>query len=387
MYFSREYVKLCILERASADFITSGSGLSHDLTEKNRKQSKRISAVLGAIAILVTAALGITPTILTTTTTTSAFAWEEDNNSKYQAATVAEEVVKETMNNVPASDKLNNLQIDVPNVQDQNTNVAQEVKNMDQQVNEEREDNQQQYTPQHKEEYPAQEDNKNNEQESNNEEYPQREEKEEYPAEQQQHEYPARENEEYPAEEQQEEMYYPPPQERTEEYPPHNEEYPVEEQHSYPPRNEETQAQEAEREDNSIQVESNDNNNDNEGCNPNYWKNHLDSWEATRYSPDQKLSEVTDIGNAIPSRYDYTLLEALDTQNGGYDALAREFAAALLNSDHPDIQYAFSTNKVIHNFEDGADPQIFDSQEYHNDNDLQEQKNSLSDNNRAGCPL
>lgn len=321
-----------------------------------------MSAVFGAIAMLAAAAaLGITPTMLTTT---SAFAWEDNN--KYQAATVAEEVAKEAANNVQTPDKWdNNLQVGIHKVQDQIADAAQEISNGKQGANEEQE---------------------------SNEEYHQREEKENYPAEQQ-HEYPTREHEEeYPAEEQME-------------YPPHTEEYPVEEQqHAYPPRHEEEyptevkmeyppheekeyQTQGAESEEHTIQQENNNNNNDDEGCSPNYWKNNLASWEVTRYSPDQKLSEVTDLGNAIPSEYDYTLLEALDTQNGGYDALAREFAAALLNSDHPNVKYALSTDKVIHNFEDGADPQIINSQEYYNDNDMQEQKNSLSDNNRAGCPL
>ncbi len=345
-----------------------------------------MSAVFGAIAMLAAAAaLGITPTMLTTT---SAFAWEDNN--KYQAATVAEEVAKEAANNVQTPDKWdNNLQVGIHKVQDQIADAAQEISNGKQGANEEQEAKHQ-YTPQHEEEYPAQEDKKNKEQESN-EEYLQHEEKENYPAEQQ-HEYPTREHEEeYPAEEQ---MEYPP---RTEEYPVeeqqhaypprHEEEYPTEVKMEYPPHEEkEYQTQGAESEEHTIQQENNNNNND-EGCSPNYWKNNLASWEVTRYSPHQKLSEVTDLGNAIPSEYDYTLLEALDTQNGGYDALAREFAAALLNSDHPNVKYALSTDKVIHNFEDGADPQIINSQEYYNDNDMQEQKNSLSDNNRAGCPL
>jgi len=90
-----------------------------------------------------------------------------------------------------------------------------------------------------------------------------------------------------------------------------------------------------------------------EGCTPGYWKQpqHLDSWVATGYSPDQTLESVFD----VPDSYgldNYTLLQALSFQGGsGTTAAARILlraaVSALLNSASPDVDYPLTTAEVI----------------------------------------
>jgi uncharacterized repeat protein (TIGR01451 family) len=90
-----------------------------------------------------------------------------------------------------------------------------------------------------------------------------------------------------------------------------------------------------------------------EGCTPGYWKvaQHLDSWVATGYSPNQTLESVFN----VPDSYgldNFTLRQALSfkggsTLSGAAQILLRAGVAALLNAAHPDVDYALSTAEVI----------------------------------------
>ncbi|MGY1803782.1 hypothetical protein ACI78T_10920 [Blastococcus sp. SYSU D00922] len=85
-----------------------------------------------------------------------------------------------------------------------------------------------------------------------------------------------------------------------------------------------------------------------EGCTPGYWKNHTDSWE--RYAPTSTVRSVFtaatgDLGSA-------TLLEALSFKGGnGVDGasriLLRAATAAVLNAANDDVDYAFTSSKII----------------------------------------
>jgi hypothetical protein len=84
-----------------------------------------------------------------------------------------------------------------------------------------------------------------------------------------------------------------------------------------------------------------------DGCTPGYWKNHTEDWVG--YDPDDLVSSVFANAGSLGSM---TLLEAL--QNGGGDTLEdakrlliHHAVAALLNSTHPDVDYAFTTAQVI----------------------------------------
>ncbi|MGH3368714.1 MAG: DUF5979 domain-containing protein, partial [Nocardioidaceae bacterium] len=89
----------------------------------------------------------------------------------------------------------------------------------------------------------------------------------------------------------------------------------------------------------------------NQGCTPGYWKNHLDAWPPTGYSPNQTLESVFNVPNefGLDSK---TLLQALSflggsTRKAAARILLRAGVAALLNSAHPDVDYPLTTAEVI----------------------------------------
>jgi choice-of-anchor A domain-containing protein len=82
-----------------------------------------------------------------------------------------------------------------------------------------------------------------------------------------------------------------------------------------------------------------------EGLTPGYWKqdHHLETWVPTGYRPEQRYNAVfgvNDPGNP-------TLLEALGRNGGGFNALGRHAAAALLNAAHPFVEYSFTVTQVL----------------------------------------
>jgi len=105
-----------------------------------------------------------------------------------------------------------------------------------------------------------------------------------------------------------------------------------------------------------------------EGCTPGYWKNtrmHYCEWDAAGYSPTDDFDTVFGTNYFNPDR---TLLVALETGGGGYDALGRHAVAALLSASHPDVNYGLSVQEVIDAVRAGN-------------------KNLLADYNEMGCPL
>lgn len=79
-----------------------------------------------------------------------------------------------------------------------------------------------------------------------------------------------------------------------------------------------------------------------DGCTPGYWKNHLDSWPATGYSPSDSFFAVfgVDLGYL-------TLGEAVNAKGGGSNVVARHGTAALLSAAHPDVGYPYTVDEVI----------------------------------------
>jgi hypothetical protein len=78
-----------------------------------------------------------------------------------------------------------------------------------------------------------------------------------------------------------------------------------------------------------------------QGCTPGYWKNHTGSWVG--YSPTalfDKVFGVTYYGSL-------TLEQALNAKGGGFNALARHAASALLNSSNSNISYGLTTSEII----------------------------------------
>jgi hypothetical protein len=81
-----------------------------------------------------------------------------------------------------------------------------------------------------------------------------------------------------------------------------------------------------------------------EGCTPGYWKNHLEDWPATGYSPMDDFDATFGVDLFSP---DITLGQAIRLGGGGVKKLARHGTAALLSAAHPDVDYPYSVAQVI----------------------------------------
>jgi len=127
-----------------------------------------------------------------------------------------------------------------------------------------------------------------------------------------------------------------------------------------------------------------------QGCTPGYWKQpqHFDSW--TYYSPDMRFSDV--FGKTITIMWSSkgkpqpitnpTLLQALEANGGGTNALVRQAVAALLNASSPKVNPdpAFDTPAEVI-----AAVQAVLNTPSTSDDEILKNKLDLSNNN--GCPL
>ncbi len=103
-----------------------------------------------------------------------------------------------------------------------------------------------------------------------------------------------------------------------------------------------------------------------EGCTPGYWKNiEMHGCEWVTYSTTDDFDTVFGTNYFNPDR---TLLEALQTGGGGYDALGRHAVAALLSAASHDVDYPLSVSQVKSAVRAGN-------------------KSLLSGYNELGCPL
>ena len=109
-----------------------------------------------------------------------------------------------------------------------------------------------------------------------------------------------------------------------------------------------------------------------EGCTPGFWKNHLNHWAGTGYSPDDEFDAV--FGCDLFGD-DTTLGEALNSQ-GTLKNLGYHGVAALLNAASGGVDYKYSVSEVMDIVCDAVAS-----------GDLEGGKNLLADANEAGCPL
>jgi len=121
-----------------------------------------------------------------------------------------------------------------------------------------------------------------------------------------------------------------------------------------------------------------------EGCDPQYWQNHPENWPEP-LTPTTLFSSV--FGVTIPGMEDLTLMEALGLGEGLAEELIREGAAGMLNAMYEEIDYPKSPPTVIRNVVDGLDPQIIQSEQYGDDDDMQLRKDLLQAANDLVCPL
>jgi hypothetical protein len=111
-----------------------------------------------------------------------------------------------------------------------------------------------------------------------------------------------------------------------------------------------------------------------QGCTPGYWRQpqHFGNWTAP-YTPDMLFNDVFE--DAFPGM---TLLDVVQIQGGGLNALGRHTVAALLNAAHSSVNFGMSVQDVIDQF-DGVYPGSKGTYET--------LKDILEDLNEQGCSL
>ena len=80
------------------------------------------------------------------------------------------------------------------------------------------------------------------------------------------------------------------------------------------------------------------------GLSPGFWKNHQCLWQGNK--PCDSFNRVFGVSVKIGNDRNPTLLEALQSNGGGVNALARQAAAALLNSEHQYIHYPLTKSQI-----------------------------------------
>jgi hypothetical protein len=119
-----------------------------------------------------------------------------------------------------------------------------------------------------------------------------------------------------------------------------------------------------------------------EGCSHGYWKQHLDSWDGTGYTPGQSVESVFAEASRFPSVASATLHEGLEFGGGpgalgGARNLIKQAVAAVLNS--VTIDYPLSLGGVIDAVNDALATEDRGTMI-----DLSEELNTY---NNLGCPL
>lgn len=121
-----------------------------------------------------------------------------------------------------------------------------------------------------------------------------------------------------------------------------------------------------------------------EGCTVQYWQDHPESW-PDQWSPTTSFSSV--FGITLPEMEDLTLMDALGLEGEFVDELLSEGSAAILNAAHHDIHYSKSQETVTGNVVDGLDPQVVQSEQHGDDNDIEDRIFRFVTENYRGCPL
>lgn len=129
----------------------------------------------------------------------------------------------------------------------------------------------------------------------------------------------------------------------------------------------------------------------NEGCTPGFWKTHsefgpasFNAWPTTDFTTGQKYLAVfgLDLGGFVfkvdGGTADPTLLQALNAQGGGLNALARHSTAALLSASSDIVDYALTVAEVI------AFVQAVD---FDDNNAIEVAKDFLALQNEMDCPI
>ncbi len=94
----------------------------------------------------------------------------------------------------------------------------------------------------------------------------------------------------------------------------------------------------------NIAIELENGNGGGEGCTPGFWKNNLDAWPPTGFSPSDSFESIF-MRDAFVG--DPSLLEVMNLKGGGVNRLSAHAVAALLNASHPSVDYDLTPAEVI----------------------------------------
>ncbi len=121
-----------------------------------------------------------------------------------------------------------------------------------------------------------------------------------------------------------------------------------------------------------------------QGCTPGYWKNHLDAWGPTGFSPGQTVASVFSNATAFPTLANSTLKQGLSFQGGSTlqgaaEILLRASIAAVLNAANPGVNYPLSTSSIV--------SQVNSALASNSRSTMLDLASALDANNNLGCPL
>ncbi len=89
-----------------------------------------------------------------------------------------------------------------------------------------------------------------------------------------------------------------------------------------------------------------------EACSQGFWKNHVDRWGPTGFTPSMLFVDafgITDLSSPeIPGNFDpgITFFEAANMTGGSFNQALLQGSAALLNAAHPDVDYPLTVSQV-----------------------------------------
>ncbi|MFT5283953.1 MAG: hypothetical protein ACI8TQ_000104 [Planctomycetota bacterium] len=109
------------------------------------------------------------------------------------------------------------------------------------------------------------------------------------------------------------------------------------------------------------------------GGTPGLWKNKTVKWIPTGYDPADDFDSVFGVDLFTP---DITLLDAVEQVGQGKLIFSAHATAALLNANHPDIDYPLTEAQLIQMVQDAV-----------LSNGLEPLKNKFDMFNNSGCPL
>jgi hypothetical protein len=122
-----------------------------------------------------------------------------------------------------------------------------------------------------------------------------------------------------------------------------------------------------------------------EGCTPGFWKTHPTTavWGPTGFEPSDEFFDIFGVHITVKvgkqQITDPSLIQALNAEGGGINALARHAVAALLNAAHPEVDYPFTEADIIADVAAAiasGDKQIIEAL-----------KNDLDEANNLGCGI